>query len=245
MAKLNQIVAVVSGKKTRSEKEYGDLNKVLQKGDLFVGLMRTYRPYVDEAGERLPPEQKFPQMSVTDILSRVRALLAGSMDAVATQETGNQSTIADVVVNGAVVLKDVPVTVLLYLEKQMNDLATFVGNIPTIDPAEQWKWNDAQLRYETTPMLSIRTKKVQKGLVILQPTKEHPGQGSVITEDVNVGEWSAVKFSTAMTPTDKRNILLRITVLQDAIKLAREDANSISVEDVQIASSVLAYVFGS
>lgn len=49
MANLNQIVAVVAGKKTRIEKEYGDLNKVLQKGELFNGLNRKYEP-IEEGG---------------------------------------------------------------------------------------------------------------------------------------------------------------------------------------------------
>ena len=59
MPKLNQIVAVVAGKKTRAEKEFGELNKAAQKPDLFVGLSRTYQP-AEENGEALPAEQKFP-----------------------------------------------------------------------------------------------------------------------------------------------------------------------------------------
>jgi hypothetical protein len=45
MPKLNQIVAVVSGKKTRVEKEFGDLNKLIQKPELFHGLSKTYQSY--------------------------------------------------------------------------------------------------------------------------------------------------------------------------------------------------------
>jgi hypothetical protein len=55
-----------------------------------------------------------------------------------TQDTGNQSARADIVVDGKVVLANVPVTSLLFLDKQVNDLETFVSKLPTPDPAEEW-----------------------------------------------------------------------------------------------------------
>ena len=66
MPKLNQIVAVVSGKKTRVEKEFGDLFKIAQKPDLFSGINRTYKT-IEENGEDLSPERKDPQKSVSEV----------------------------------------------------------------------------------------------------------------------------------------------------------------------------------
>jgi hypothetical protein len=244
MPKLNQIVAVVAGKKTRAEKEYGDLNKIVQKRDLFEGLTRTYAK-LNENGEDFPPEKKLPQKAIGDILTDLRGLLTGIVDAVATQEYGNTIARADVKVDGKVVLSQVPVTVLLYLDKQLTDMGTFVGNFPVLDPSETWIKNEGTGQYQTEPTKTVKTKKEQKSLVLIAPTKEHPGQAQMISEDIMVGNWTTVKISSVLTQMDKKAILERITKLQDGVKVAREEANSIDVKDVQLAGPILSYVFGS
>lgn len=243
MAKLNQIVAVVSGKKTRMEKDFGELNKIVQKRELFDGMSRTYVPK-DDGGEELPPERKLPQKSVADVVVDLKKLLASIMDAVATQEYGNTHAKADVSVDGTVVLSGVPVTALLYLEKQLTDLGTFVGNFPVWDLSESWEKNEGSGYYQTEPTKTVRKERVQKPIVLQPPTVEHPAQTQMITEEVTTGHWLMVKFSTAISPVQKKAILERITKLQDAVKVAREEANSVDVKDVNIAAPVLKFVFG-
>lgn len=243
MPKLNQIVAVVAGKKTRAEKDFGELNKVVQRTDLFHGLNRQYQP-LEENGEQLPAESKYPQKNVPDVIAEVRNILTSIMDAIATQEYGNCLTAADVKVDGTVVLPAVPVTVLLYLEKQLNDLYTFVGNLPTLDPAERWVLNEQTGEYVTEPTRTIRTKKTAKPIVLFAATKEHPAQTQLITEDVTAGHWITTKYASVMPATQKRQILDRIERLREAVKIAREEANSIEVEQRHIAAPVLRYVFG-
>jgi hypothetical protein len=244
MPKLNQIVAVVSGKKTRVEKEFGDLNKLIQKPELFHGLSKTYRP-IDENGEGLPSESKLPQKNAAEIIANAKQILTGIIDAVATQEYGNTEAKADIKVNGTAILSGVPVTVLLYLEKQLNDMHTFVDNMPTLDPAERWEKNDQDGQYVTEPTSTVRTKKVQKALVLFPATDKHPAQTQLITEDITAGHWTTTKFATVMAAKEKREILARIVQLQDAVKIAREDANDVAVTEKQIASPLLKYIFGN
>jgi hypothetical protein len=243
MPKLNQIVAVVSGKKTRVEKEFGELHKLAQKGDLFNGMSRTYKK-VNEEGEDLAPETKLPQKSADEIIKSSREILTGIMDAIATQEWGNCRAKASVVVDGQTILTDVPLTVLLYVEKQLNDLNTFVGGLPVLDPAEQWKRDENTGRMFSETSTTVRTKKVQKGLLLAPATDKHPAQVAQITEDVTVGVWNQVKYSTAMPAVQKTAILNRIAKLHDAVKMAREEANSIEVDQKTIAGPILSYVFG-
>jgi len=243
MAKLNQIVAVVAGKKTRVEKEFGELNKSIQKADLFHGFARQYQP-VDEDGETMPPESKLIQQNVGDIIAQARTILTDIMDAVATQETTNCVAKADVVVGGTTILKAVPITILLYIEKQLNDLRTFVGNMPVLDQAERWTLNDQSGQYSTDPIKTSRTKKVQRPIVLYDATEKHPAQTQLITEDVTAGYWTTTKFATAMPPSQKRQIIERIDKLQEAVKSAREQANDVAVTDAKIAAPILSYVFG-
>jgi hypothetical protein len=241
--KLNQIVAVVSGKKTRVEKEFGDLNKVLQKPDLFHGIARQYQP-IDEGGEELPAERKDPQRSAKAILRQARQTLTDMIDAVATQEYGNCTARADVKVGGTVILPQVPVTVLLYLSKQLDDLHTFVNNVPLLDPSERWTYDAQDGTYTTDEIRTVRTKKVQKPIVLYDATEKHPAQTQLITEDVTAGHWRTRKYATTLAATERQQIVDRIVKLQDAVKIAREEANSITVEDQSIASALLTYVFG-
>ncbi len=74
MAKLNQIIAVCNGKKSRATKELTEVHKELQKSDLLNGISRTYQPS-EENGEQLPPESKNVQVKVTDKIRQIREVL--------------------------------------------------------------------------------------------------------------------------------------------------------------------------
>jgi hypothetical protein len=107
------------------------------------------------------------------------------------------------------------------------------------------KKNDQDGQYVTEPTSTVRTKKVQKALVLFPATDKHPAQTQLITEDITAGHWTTTKFATVMAAKEKREILARIVQLQDAVKIAREDANDVAVTEKQIASPLLKYIFGN
>ncbi|WP_443732109.1 DUF7873 family protein [Streptantibioticus silvisoli] len=55
-----------------------------------------------------------------------------------TKERANRAARADVTVEGRTILADVPVTWLLFLEKRLTDLRTFVKKPPVLDAAGSW-----------------------------------------------------------------------------------------------------------
>ena len=57
-------------------------------------------------------------------------------------------------------------------------------------------------------------------------------------EDVKVGQWRTVKFSSALAAQEKNEIIERIRRLQEAVKFAREEANSMEVEQVTVGNKV-------
>src|SRR5262249_34725509 len=119
--KLNQIIAIAAGKKTQAHKAITEAHQVLQKTALLDGISRTSKPRDDE-GEQLPPEKKNVQLRVHDAVRGVTAALTELFDVVATQDHANTVARANVVVDGVPLLKGVPVTTLLFLEKQVVDL---------------------------------------------------------------------------------------------------------------------------
>lgn len=244
MAKLNQIVAVVNGKKTQTQKAITEVYKKLQKAALFEGISRSYTPS-DDDGETQPAEKKNVQYKSRDAMAEVQAALIDLFDVTATQDWGNCQAKADVVVDGTTILEQVPVTYLLFLEKQLTDIHTFVQQIPVLDSAENWSWDENSDCYATEPSISNRTKKVPRSHILYEATEKHPAQVEMYHEDVKVGEWKTIKFSSALAAQEKNEIVHRVRKLQEAIKFAREEGNSMEVDNVKIGNKVFDFVFGA
>lgn len=243
MTKLNQIIALTAGKKSQAHKTISEVHQQLQKSMLLDGITRTYRPR-DEDGEQLPAEKKQVQLKVGEAIRRVVGDLSAMFDVIATQDFANCQAKADIVVDGEPLLTQVPVTHLLFLEKQLVDLHTFVEKLPTLDPAELWQYNPEADCYASEPYQSTKTKKVLKNHVKAEATKEHPAQVETYTEDVVVGYWTTIKFSGAIPAKDRNAMLERVRKLQEAVKTAREEANSLVVESRKVAEPVFRYLFG-
>lgn len=241
--RLNQIIAVANGKKTQLEKSLTSVYQKIQKPDLFAGISRTYKP-LDEDGEKQPSETKLPQYTVTEALNDAKAAISELIDTVATQDNANTEAKSDVVVDEKVILKDVPVTHLLFLEKQLVDLNTFVSKLPTLDPAERWTF-DPNINYSvTSPTQTNRTVKKYRNHVKVEATDKHPAQVDVYTEDQKVGEWTTVKFSGCLDSKTQKEFLNNIKKLSEAVKFARENANSMEVTKVKYADDIMSFVFG-
>ena len=242
MAKLNQILAVLPNKKETAKDALTKAYHALQKEELFKGLSRTYQPN-DDNGETQPAERKMPQMRIGDLVKNATTALGDMMDTVATQDWANCQACANVVVGDKVLAEKVPVTHLLFLEKQIVDLRTFIEKIPTLDPAEEWSYSSDKDCYVTAASQTNRSKKVPKTIVKYEATKEHPAQVELFHEDVHVGTWTNVKFSSAIPAKDKNAMLERLTKLSEAVKTAREEANSALITQRSIGSPLLSYVF--
>ncbi|MDY3555365.1 hypothetical protein R5W24_004508 [Gemmata sp. JC717] len=244
MPKLNQINAVVTARKGEAEKHVTELYKLIQKEQLFTGRERTYRPLDEVNGQKLPPESQRVQQRADDLVRQAREKWTELWNLVFTQDTGNQSARADIVVDGKVVLANVPVTTLLFLDKQVNDLETFVSKLPTPDPAEEWVHdpNTGLLRSKATE--SLRTSKEPTVIVKYEATKEHPAQTELFTKDVPVGTWTQIVYSGCIATDRKNAILARVRKLQDAIKVAKEQANLFEVERQKAAEALFAFVLG-
>ena len=242
MGKLNQVIAVVAGKKANAAKVVTEAYHQIQKTPLFDGISRTYQPKRED-GDQLPPESKSIQVKVADLIDKARDAWTEMFDVVATQDFANCAARADVKVGEKVVLRQVPVTHLLFLEKQLKDVETFVGKLPTLDPAETWVYNEAGDHYATSPSETVRTKKIPKAFVKAEATKEHPAQVDVFHEDVVEGFWKTVKFSGAFPAKEKNEILERVRQLHEAVVKAREEANGSEVTEISEGKAVFDHLF--
>lgn len=242
--KLNQVIAIEKGHKSKAEKLLTESHHRCQKPELFSGIARSYQP-LDEAGEKLPDESQLVQCRVSSELSSVLDPIAELFDVVATKVTTNNKACADVKVGDTVLVEKAPVEYLLFMEKQLVNLHTYVAKLPVLNPSDEWHYDDGRDCFATAPKTQIRTKKVLRNHVKSEATKEHPAQVEVYTEDVQIGTWTGTKFSGAMSAKDKADMLRRVEVLQAAVKMAREEANMTPTTMVTgLGERILRYTFG-
>ncbi len=244
MPKLNQIVAIEKGVKNQQNQVITEAYHAIQKTAQFGGISRNYRPRNDEDGDKLPSEATSVQTRADALLKSTSESWAKLVDITVTKDSANCNAKADVVVDGTVVMANVPVTTLLFLEKQLVDLHTFIKKLPVLDPSEKWNRDPAQDCWATSATETTKTKKVPRNHVKAEATKEHPAQVEVYHEDVVVGFWSTIKFSGAMPAARIAELLGRVENLQKAVKFAREAANSIDASPVRAGEKFFGYLLG-
>ncbi len=240
---LNQIIAVRTGVKNDVEQKLTKHYHLLQRAALLAGHSRSYTPKDDE-GFRYPAESANVQVKVELVLREVAAELTKLFDVTAQLDWTNQHARADVVLlNGDepfTLLADVPISYLLFLEKQLTNIETLIRRLPTLDSTENWTFDSATDVHKSEPVGTVKTAKVRRNHVLAAATERHPAQVESYTEDVPIGTWSTVKFSGALPARRINKMLARVTELQRAVKFAREQAN---LEDVVLLPSVGRRVF--
>lgn len=239
--KLCQLIAVESKIKKRTLDETSDWYKKIQKTDLFLGLTRSYSPKAED-GDKLPSENKKVQLNADQCYKDFLASLKEIVDITAAKDFTNCEAKADVVVGENVLIKDAPVSYLLFLEKKLTDVQTFISKLPVLDPAETWTRDQNQSAYVCEPKETSRTKKTEIVLELAPPTDKHPRQVKTLTEDVVVGFWKALNYSGAARSDDVKRYLDRVDQLQRAVKFAREEANSIVAREPKPAEKLINFL---
>lgn len=215
----------------------------MQKKDLLFGIARSYQPK-DDDGDRLPPESTKLQINVTNALVDVTSELVRLFDVTFEKDATNTRALANVVVDGNVLVENVPVTYLLFLEKQLNDLHTIITKLPVLDPSENWHYDENVGAFATEPAGTTRTKKIPRNHVKAPATDKHPAQVEIYYEDAIVGQWTTIKYSGALPQSRVNTLLDRVQRLQEAVKFAREEANNTEVVQVpSVGTRVLNWLF--
>jgi hypothetical protein len=208
---------------------------------LFSGLLRVYTPK-HEDGDQLPREATSVQRHAEDELRKVAKLLTELFDVTYTKDVANTETGAAVVVDGETLAIGVPVTFLLFLGKQLNDMRIRVCRLPVLSQDEVWTVPEGSTQFRTEPTETIRTKKVPRNHVRAEATDRHPAQVDVYYEDVPVGTWAATKFSGAITQARRDALIERVDKLIDAVKVAVESANSYEVTQRKIGEKIFGWL---
>jgi hypothetical protein len=248
MSKLHELLAVDANLKGQAQKCRTELQSTLEKKrHLFAQKLVTFTPLAEGAPAETR-EQSDIQTTVKKEVEWLSNIIKKAVDASYAIDIANTTAKADVVLeDGTTLLKDVPATALLQLEKRVKEISEFIHTIPTLDPAkgfEQDPDREAGI-YKAREVLKSSTQKVQEPLTLSPATKEHPAQVQLVTKDVKVGTIQELEWSSLITPALKADLLERSEALFRAITQARSRANDIEVDAKanRIGKKLLDYVF--
>ena len=245
MAKLNQIIAVEKGIKSRSESGMTTLYQQVQKPELFNGFHKSYQPKKED-GEVFPDEGKRVVVRAREALQNFGSIITEYLNITARKDIANTEAFSDLVVGGVTIAEKVPATYLLFLEKRLSEIRTFIGHLPVLDESEEWTFDENSELFKSNEIKTHRSQKVQRAIVCYPATEQHPAQTQLVSEDVLVGYWNNVKHSGALPAPEKRALLQRTEELLKAVKEAREAANMVDApsDSLQIGEKIFGYITG-
>lgn len=248
MPKLHELLAVSSNLDGQAAKTRADLMATFASKRHLFGEKRVTFKSNEEGVLPVTEEQSDIQTTVRKEITWVSGILAKSIDVGHQIDVSNTLAQADIVTeDGETILKSVPATSLLQMEKRLKELHEFLVAVPTLDPAKGFQQDTDREKgiYKAREVNKSRTKKVPKVITLAQPTKEHPAQVQVMAEDVAVGTILEQEWSALLTPATKSDILERCDVLLRAVKRARARANEyeLDVASHKIGKRLLEFVF--
>jgi len=241
--RLNQVLAIEKGAKGRAESYAKVGYRECSHSDLFDGFTKTYSPFKDD-GVKHPAETKNVQRKAEDILADTREIFTELFDVTLSKDAANCAAKANVVVDGQILLENVPAVYLLFLEKQLLKVQAIFKALPTLDPATKWTFDEAVELFRSERTETIRTKKEQRALVLYHHTEEHPAQTQLITEDIAVGKYTLERLSGALQVGAKKEMNTRLDKLLASVKKAREQANMVDAEEQNVGKPLFDYLIG-
>ena len=231
--KTVQYLAIAGQVKDDTRARMAQLLHVAGQEGMFRGLKRDYRKrFPEENGVQYPPESQKVRVTAADVLDMLGTVMTRQLDLALTLDTANAASKSDVTVGGERLLRDVPVTHLLYLANQLEEVRKVIAALPELDPGKDWDVKDMPPgQYRAPAVESPKREKVPGKFVLYEATKEHPAQVQRLDTDEVTGYWTEVAFSGAIDPKRKLLLLARVDELAAAVKMAREDANTASAPE--------------
>jgi hypothetical protein len=155
----------------------------------------------------------------------------------------NQIAVANLLFQGEVIAKDVPVDELLGLESRLKALRVVLDAMPTLQAGQEWvkNINDTLVHswVSATPEVTTKTKKLTTPVVLYEATDKHPAQVKEVSEDKVVGTFTNTKVSGCATSAQKAQILANVDELIMQAKQARMRANMVDADKSKIGETLV------
>lgn len=234
MSRLHEVLAAEGTVNAASEKLIGETNEKFNKfTEFFTGSLRTLKRVADSPEDRAIEEaarkEKILPTTVGETLDYTFKFFTNTLNLKLQKHCTNQVAKADILLDGAAIMQDVPVDFLLDLEAYLPRLRDMFLKMPTLDPSKEWVAERVGVWKTKTPVTAAQTEKKMYPVELSPATDKHPAQVKEATKDITVGVFSDLLFSGAATSQQKADVLALVDKLIVATKEARMRANSVEV----------------
>jgi len=245
---LGQVIHVERATRQQDNKVGAELLKYLPKEEHFKGLRETYRHFDMEApeAERNVPDAYQPvQLRVEDVLDEIAKYSSAALDITATKDRTNCDARADIIIDGNIIVRDVPISHLLFLEDYFEEWGKSVKAVPVLNPARRWTpVNGERGLFEAEPEKRVRSLKNEVPLELSPATEKFPAQVKTVIKEIPVGEKTSTMLSGAVTNQRKKELLTNLHKLSLAIKDAIARANRTAVTEVREGEDLMKFLLG-
>ena len=256
MSKLHELLAVQGNLGGQATKLRTDLTTLFEKKKHH--FTETTKVFISsEEGSASNPVVEEKQNIQTTVLKEVEWIiphLSKALDVAYQVDLANTKAVADVIPEDGKeipLLRDIPATTLLQLEKRVAEWKTMIAAIPTLDPAKGFEVDPTHREakqgkgiYKSRAVIKPRTKKSKEVIRLAPPTDKHPEQAQLIDVDKLIGHTEDTEWSSMITPALKADLLDRVEILYRAVAKARAKANEFNLETKdKIGSTLLEYIF--
>jgi hypothetical protein len=224
--------------------ELTNIQLIARKASFFNGFVRTYTPFQVEGDKEVvyPEERQKVEQRVDELVVRAANLWTDIFNVTFTKDSANMEAKADVVVGETILVKDAPISWILWADNRIQQVRTFFDTLPTLNEAETWEKDSVSAMWKSNSIKTIKTEKVTVPVIMYQHTDKHPAQVERVQKDVPIGQYEKQNFSSAISSERKRKILEKIDRIIVALKVARANANSLEVEKLSIAKPIFDYI---
>lgn len=249
MAKLHELLAVHKSLEGQGTQTRLQLMGTFEKRRHHFEETRKTFISDDENTSPVIEEQKDIQTTVVDEVKWISDKISKAIDIGYQIDVANSSAKSDVIVDGQTtpLLKGVPATALLQLEKRLGEVRAMIAIIPTLDPTKGFATDSDRGKniFRAREVVKPRTKKTQKVLTLAPATDKHPAQAQLVPEDVRIGVIKEQEWSSLITPATKSDLMERVEILTRAVQRARSKANEqeLDVSVHKIGATLLEYIF--
>ena len=246
--KLHELLAVEPDLKNRSnltaDETVVTFNK---KADHFLAALRTLK-MVDINREHEEAAGEVRKELVTTVDEKLRYTWESFVpyfDGLLMKEKTNQMAVADLIVGGEVLAKDVPATFLLGMEERLKLVRAVYDALPTQQPGIAWAPDPTErpgVFKATHPEHAQKTEKDFQFKVLVPANDKHPAQLEKWDATKVVGIYTTEKWTSMWTPAEKSLRLGRIDMLIQAVKECRMRANGIDVVKADIGEKFRQFI---
>lgn len=245
MPVLHQILALRDAHNAVAHRDLTAVYHNVQHKEMLLGNSQTYAPLEGEIPE---PDKHTPvRVNALETLEGMGPTLARLVNLNAIRDLANCKAKADVIVDGAVLIKDAPTTFLLWLSHEVDNIVAQILKTPVRSSTEDWKPVKRGL-YQTDIIEAPRTQNRPQYDKVDPGNDKHAPQYNIIQMPKIIGTTRSRRFSGALTPEQHRLLLVQARKWQEAVTDARLRANGYKItadeEGINWGETLVHDIFG-